>query len=113
MVSIFSYDCDLFKNIESLLKYLLDHEIILPQRQCRKCDQIGKITIYKCNDKQRIIYRCTNILCKTKNSLYNTKISLHRYIFLTYCLYIDLNYTQIKLLIPKISDHTIALARKK
>ncbi|KAG0419816.1 hypothetical protein DMUE_6361, partial [Dictyocoela muelleri] len=25
----------------------------------------------------------------------------------------DLNYTQIKLLIPKISDHTIALARKK
>ncbi|KAG0432831.1 hypothetical protein DMUE_5471, partial [Dictyocoela muelleri] len=113
MVSIFSYDCDLFKNIESLLKYLHDHEIILPQRQCRKCDHIGKITIYKCYDKQRIIYRCTNILCKTKNSLYNTKISLDRYIFLTYCLYRDLNYTQIKLLIPKISDHTIALARKK
>ncbi|KAG0420014.1 hypothetical protein EQH57_0326 [Dictyocoela roeselum] len=110
---IFSFQSELFQNVKNAMAFLLENQIIESKKECTRCMGTMFPKIYTQNGKERIIYRCSARNCQNKKSLFNTKIPINNYMFLLYCLVVNLSYSQIKCMNDNVNNETIFTARER
>lgn len=111
---IINYLSNLFSGVDQARTFLIDNRILLEHRPCNKpgCTGVSRLAVIVTNENSRIIYRCNKKGCQKRESVLNTKMELHKYLFLLYLIFINLHYFQIKCLL-NVCDTTIARAKEK
>ncbi|KAG0434674.1 hypothetical protein DMUE_5084, partial [Dictyocoela muelleri] len=112
MIKNFTYYHDCFKSVSKTFEFLRDNEILKNVKSCSKCNSIAILKIATVNNKERIIYRCSSKNCQKRISILNTNIEINKYIFMLYCLLLNMTYYQIKCLVDDVNNETISSARK-
>ncbi|KAG0420562.1 hypothetical protein EQH57_0095 [Dictyocoela roeselum] len=109
----FSFQSELFQNVKNALVFLLENQIIESKKVCNHCRGTMFPKIYIQNGKERILYRCNMRDCQNKKSIINTKIPINNYMFLLYCLLVNLSYSQIKCIVHNVNNEKIFTARER
>ncbi|KAG0417775.1 hypothetical protein EQH57_0881 [Dictyocoela roeselum] len=112
MIKNFSYQHECFKSVEDTKNFLIDNGIIKDKIECDNCSSTAPITISTVNGNERIIYRCISKNCRKRIPLFKINIRINEYLFILYCLLLNIKYSQIKSLVNNISNETISNARK-
>ncbi|KAG0418897.1 hypothetical protein EQH57_0633 [Dictyocoela roeselum] len=112
MTKNFTYYHECFKSVRNALDFLEGNGIISQNKICVKCNSIAYLKIVAKNNKEKIIYRCSKKMCQKRISVLSTKIEIHKYLFLLYCILLNMTYYQIKCLVDNVTNETISSARK-
>lgn len=109
-MNINELNMQIFQSQEAIIEFLCDQSIIPICKTCTKCGSNAPLVFSSRLETKKVYYRCTKKGCQTKISLYTSKLSIEKYMFLIYGLLINLTYYQIKNLI-NVSDTTICRAK--
>ncbi|KAG0421623.1 hypothetical protein DMUE_6279, partial [Dictyocoela muelleri] len=112
MIRNFSYHHECFKSVLDAKNFLVDNGIIKDSIECDKCSSPSSLTISTVNSNERIIYRCSSKNCRKRIPILKINIRINDFLFLLYCLLLNMKYYQIKCLINNVSNETISNARK-
>lgn len=102
----------IFSNINELKAFLVENEILPHEKRCNKCGGSAKIVVYRTNERESIMYRCTRKNCQKRNNISNTKLDHRMLINTIYLLLADSNYHQL-FLYHGLSSATIASIKRK
>lgn len=103
---------DIFTSIEHSKTFLTETGILAPTKTCIKCGSITKLVVYRKNDDETLIYRCSRKGCQSKRGIFNTKLSIPKALQVIYLMFADVNYHQLYLFIG-IADSTISRFKTK
>ncbi|KAG0437665.1 hypothetical protein DMUE_3558 [Dictyocoela muelleri] len=70
---IFSLHNNIYHNNQKALEFLIENDIINDTSEC-SCGQNMTLCINKRNEKEVILYRCTNIRCRKRKSIFKQTI---------------------------------------
>lgn len=102
----------IFGSVISCFNVLKEEGLIPDKIRCNKCSDDASLALYKQKKKYRIIYRCIKTACQSKQTLINTKIGIHNFLYVIYKLLLGSKYADIKLDV-KISVSTLVSIKSK
>lgn len=111
-IMIINITDDIFTNIASAKNFLIDNQILDETKLCGACGDLTELKIGRRGIKETIYYRCKRKQCQKRYFLINTKLTLPKFILLTFLILADLNYEQLFIL-NGIADSTIARLKIK
>ncbi|KAG0438987.1 hypothetical protein DMUE_2743 [Dictyocoela muelleri] len=103
---------EIFTNINKLLEFLIDNEIVAQYSLCSSCGEICKLQIYESSNNKTIIYKCKGRGCQKRFSFFNTKLPITNLFHVIYLLLSGVTYKQL-FWYYSLSDATISSIKKK
>ena len=90
-----SLQSNIFRNIDELLDFIIEYEIISYEKNCHSCNSITRLVVYTQGLNKRLVYRCRTRVCQAKQPILRTALPLTSYVHLVYLLLSDASYKQL------------------
>lgn len=94
---VFDLDCQIFSNMEAILQFFQENNVIEAVRECQVCHSNASIKLQKQNGELKLIYRCNNTNCRRRIPLTSSKIKLPKLLKLIFMLMAETDYQQMYL----------------
>ncbi|KAG0419884.1 hypothetical protein EQH57_0370 [Dictyocoela roeselum] len=108
----FNITNNIFININDIFDFFIENEILKKYKTCTNCANLSSLKIQKRGIKKLIIYRCSNSVCRRRESITKSNLNINEQVHIIYLLLNGASYKQLNNFYG-ISDATILSIKKK